>query len=82
MGDLVDQYGGMRILRQDPWECLVAYICSQNNKIERITKIVNDLAERYGEPQTLDDVTCHSFPSPDRLGGGWPRRNWRACDSG
>ena len=67
MGDLVDQYGGMRILRQDPWECLVAYICSQNNKIERITKIVNDLAERYGEPQTLHDVTCHSFPSPDRL---------------
>ena len=67
MGDLVDEYGGMRILRQDPWECLVAYICSQNNNIERITAIVNKLARCYGEPHTLDGVTCNSFPSADRL---------------
>ena len=44
---LVGQYGGMRVLRQDPWECLVAYICSQNNKIERITEIVDKLANSY-----------------------------------
>ena len=67
LSGLVDEYGGMRILRQDPWECLIAYICSQNNNIERITAIVNDLAGRYGEPLTLDDMTCHSFPSPERL---------------
>lgn len=64
---LVEQYGGMRILRPDPWECLIAYICSQNNKIEGITAIVDKLAKRYGEPLTLDGVTLHSFPSPGRL---------------
>ena len=67
LSGLVDEYGGMRILRQDPWECLVAYICSQNNSIKRITEIVDKLAKCYGEPQTLDDVTCNSFPSPERL---------------
>ena len=67
MGDLLDQYGGMRILRQDPWECLIAYICSQNNKIERITEIVDKLASSYGEPLTLDGVKLNAFPSPERL---------------
>lgn len=67
LGELVTKYGGMRILRQDPWECLVAYICSQNNSIERITEILNKLADCYGESHTLDGVTCNSFPSPERL---------------
>ena len=67
MADLVDQYGGMRILRQDPWECLIAYICSQRNDIRGITRIVDKLANCYGEPITLEDVTRNSLPSPERL---------------
>ena len=67
MDRLVGEYRGMRILRQDPWECLIAYICSRNNKIERITDIVNTLAERYGECQTLDGVTWNASPSAERL---------------
>ena len=63
MARLVDEYGGMRVLRQDPWECLVAYICSQNNKIERITQIVNDLAECYGEPLIPAVQSRQSHPS-------------------
>ncbi len=64
---LVDRYGAMRILRQDPWECLVSYICSQNNNIDRIAGIVEVLADRYGDPLTLDGVKLNSFPSPQRL---------------
>lgn len=67
MDRLVGEYRGMRILRQDPWECLVAYICSQRNDIKGITGIVDKLACLYGEPLTLDGVTLHSFPSPRRL---------------
>ena len=26
----INKYRGMRILRQDPWECLIAFICSAN----------------------------------------------------
>ena len=67
MAGLVGKHGGMRILRQDPWECLVAYICSQNNEVAGITKIVEDLAGAYGTPLTLEGVTVHAFPTPQRL---------------
>ncbi len=67
MARLVAKYGGMRLLRQDPWECLVAYICSRNNTIEGITRIVEALAREYGRPLELDGVRLNAFPSPDRL---------------
>ncbi len=67
MARLVGMYGGMRLLRQDPWECLVSYICSQNNNIDRIAGIVDLLADKYGYPLTLDSIELNSFPSPGRL---------------
>jgi N-glycosylase/DNA lyase len=30
----------VRILRQDPWEALVGFICSSNNNIARISQMV------------------------------------------
>ena len=34
------RFAGVRILRQDPWECLIGFICSSNNNIARITQMV------------------------------------------
>lgn len=34
-------FEGIRILRQDPWENLVAFICSSNNNIARISQMVH-----------------------------------------
>ncbi len=61
------QYQGMRILRQEPWECIVAYICSANSNIPRIAANMETLAEGFGEPITLDETTRYSFPTPFRL---------------
>lgn len=35
-------FAGIRMLRQDPWENLVSFICSSNNNIPRITQMVNN----------------------------------------
>ena len=67
LGDLVDKHGGMRILCQDPWECLVSYACSGNNNVDGITKHIDKVAKHYGKCQTLDGVTLHSLPSPECL---------------
>jgi 3-methyladenine DNA glycosylase/8-oxoguanine DNA glycosylase len=34
------RFAGVRLLRQDPWECLIGFICSSNNNIARITQMV------------------------------------------
>ena len=39
---------GIRLLRQDSWECLVSFIISQNNNIPRIKGIIDRLCEHYG----------------------------------
>jgi len=50
---------GIRILRQDPFECLISFIVSQNNNIPRIKKIITALCEKYGENG--------AFPTPEAL---------------
>jgi len=39
---------GVRIIRQDPVECLFSFICSSNNNIPRITKMLSSFREKYG----------------------------------
>jgi len=39
---------GVRILRQDPLECMFSFICSSNNNIPRIAKMISNFRERYG----------------------------------
>lgn len=65
--ELVEQYPGLRILRQEPWECLVAYCCSAPNSVPQIRSLVERLAEHYGEPIPLNSAVQHCFPTPERL---------------
>ena len=51
MPALVETYRGLRVLRQDPWECLVAYICSSNASVERIKDNVDTLGEALWRTQ-------------------------------
>ncbi len=41
---------GLRVLRQDPWECLASFILSSTKQIVQIRQIVSLLCERFGEP--------------------------------
>jgi N-glycosylase/DNA lyase len=34
---------GVRCVRQDPWECTISFICSQNNNIKRITSLLQTI---------------------------------------
>ncbi len=58
-----EQYYGIRILKQDPWEALCSFIISQNNNIPRITGIIERLCENFGDK--IGDY--YTFPSYERL---------------
>ncbi len=52
--------GGIRILKQRPWEMICSFIISQNNNIPRIKVIIERLCERYG-----DKLKCGGYSFPD-----------------
>ena len=65
---LTRAYPHLRLLRQpDPWECTVAYICSANNSVERISEIVEAIARAIGEKTELAGNIRYKFPSPERV---------------
>lgn len=48
MKKAVEYAQGIRILNQDPYECLLSFIISQNNNIPRIKGIIQRMSEKYG----------------------------------
>ena len=75
---------GVRIIDQDPWECLVSFICSSNNNIPRITKMLKSLRQTYGQRLvTIGDDELYSFPSLDDLASAATEINLRTkCGMG
>ena len=58
---------GLRILKQEPFECLISFIISQNNNIPRIKKIIESLCENFGD--RINDNNIYAFPSAEKLAG-------------
>ncbi len=60
---------GLRLLRQDPWECLASFILSSTKQIVQIRQIVETVCARCGDPLTVPPghPPTHAFPSPARL---------------
>jgi len=63
----IRKYAGLRILRQNPWECLASYICATYKNIPAIKQMLDNLARKFGEKTSFDSKTFYSFPSPARL---------------
>ncbi len=61
---LLRKYNGLRLIRQDPWECLVSYICSSNNTIRNIKNSIRRMCECFG--RKIEDG-YFSFPTPEAL---------------
>jgi N-glycosylase/DNA lyase len=74
---------GLRLLRQDPWECLASFILSSTKQIVQIRQIVSVLCERFGEPipAAPQYAPAFGFPSPARLARA-TEAELRACKMG
>ena len=59
---------GLRLLKQDPWECLASFICSSSKQIVQIRQIVANLCDQYGIVLPADSACeWNSFPPAQRL---------------
>lgn len=74
---------GLRLLRQDPWECLASFILSSTKQIVQIQQIVALLCQRFGDilPVPPPHEAAYSFPSAHRL-CSLSEQELRACKMG
>src|SRR3984957_19604188 len=58
---------GLRILRQDPWECLASFILSSTKQIVQIRQIVAQLCECFVRPLAHGRDSYYAFPSAEKI---------------
>ena len=67
--EALDRYRGMRVLRQDPWETTLSFLCAQNSNVLRITRNVEDMCRSFGRAMSFGGHTRHAYPTPEALAG-------------
>jgi N-glycosylase/DNA lyase len=60
----IRKYRGLRLIRQDPWECLISYMLATASSIPTIQKRILLLSQFFG--QELEEG-YFSFPAPETL---------------
>ncbi len=68
---LLTSYFSLRILRQDPYETMISFMCAQGIGMHLIRKQIGMLKKNYGNKISITlsgkEVILHSFPTPERL---------------
>jgi N-glycosylase/DNA lyase len=63
----IQKLHGLRLIRQNPWECLISYICATNTNIPSIKNRILELSKRFGKEVTFDAKLFYAFPEPEEL---------------
>lgn len=66
--EAIEEKNGIRILKQEFFENLLSFIISQNKQIPHIKKIVDDIANKYGDKLgEYEGREYYSFPTVEQL---------------
>lgn len=63
----VKQYAGLRILEQDPFQCLISFITSSNSNIQKIKSSLEKMSKKFGIKVKFDNQEFFLFPKPEKL---------------
>ena len=65
--DAVKKFSGLRLLRQDPFQCYISFIVSSNSNIQNIRSSLQHLCEKFGRKVKFNGMEFQLFPEPDKL---------------
>ena len=67
-GEAARRWQGLRVLRQDPEEAILSFVCSTANSVPRIAYSIGEFSKHYGEPVAeIDGQTYYTFPGASVL---------------
>ena len=65
LASAVARHPGIRLLRQEPWECLASFLLATNKSIPQIEKSIAALCEKLGSKIWAGKRTLSLFPTPE-----------------
>lgn len=65
--EAITKFRGLRLIRQEPWECLISYICATNKNIPAIKLMISNLCKRFGYAMKFEGEDFYTFPSAESL---------------
>lgn len=63
----VKRFRGLRLVRQQPWECLISYICATFKNIPAIKQMIDRLSRRFGTSIMFESEEFFGFPESQAL---------------
>ena len=67
LGKYLDKSVGLKMIKQDPIECIISYIISQNNSVRNIKNSLDLISYKFGDKVIFLDKEYYLFPSIDKL---------------
>ncbi|MGD0637537.1 MAG: DNA glycosylase [Nitrososphaerales archaeon] len=65
--EAVQKFYGLRLMKQEVWECLVSFAIATNSNIPRIRGMVSNLCDRLGDRVEFEGTVHSLFPTADRV---------------
>lgn len=63
----VKKYFGLRLIRQDPFQCLISFIVSSNSNIQKIKSSLEKISIKFGKKIQFDNKEFYMFPEPKKI---------------
>ena len=63
----VKEYEGLRIFRQDPFQCMISFIISSNSNIQKIKSSLEKITKKFGTKVKIGDKEFITFPKPENI---------------
>ena len=67
VSEAIRRYSGLRIMRQDPHQCMLSFVCASNTNIPMIRRMLQNLCRKFGSKVVLDGKEFFTFPTTSRL---------------
>jgi N-glycosylase/DNA lyase len=77
----VKHFSGLRLMRQDPFQCYISFICSSNSSIQNIRSTLKNLCKKFGNEIDFEKKKFYTFPPAKRLSNA-SNRDLLSCGLG
>jgi N-glycosylase/DNA lyase len=65
--NIYKKYKGLRLIRQDPFQCIISFVCASNTNIKRIRYMLKNITKKFGKRVIYNNIDFNFFPNVNEL---------------